>query len=117
MSLLMVRGFAGMVKLRWGNLEPKGTGEGTLLLSDLGLTNVRQEAGMGSAASGIVRPGFVEAESSVDGEADIGGIFIFLAVVFPPAHRAKCKRARRFQRLVTAAGTTKSEVHHSLHRK
>ena len=40
---------------------------------------------MRRAAVHVVLPGFLQAEGAVDGQANIRGIFIFLAIVFPPA--------------------------------
>jgi hypothetical protein len=45
-----------------------------------------------------------EAEEAVDREPHIAGILIFLAVVFPPAHRTKCHCAGNIQGAVSAAG-------------
>jgi len=54
----------------------------------MGLTNVREEPGVGGAAVGKMLAGFIQAEGAVDSEADIAGIGVFLAIVFPPADRA-----------------------------
>jgi hypothetical protein len=67
----------------------------TLLLSDLGLANVSKKSRMCGAALGVVGTGFVQAESAVDGEADLAGVFVFLAVILPPANRAQAERASR----------------------
>jgi hypothetical protein len=85
------------------------------MLSNMGLTDVRQEAGVGRAAMCKVRARFVQAEGSVHGVANLRGVFIFLAIVFPPADRAQCERVRRFQRLVPAAGAAKSGLHQCFH--
>jgi hypothetical protein len=37
---------------------------------------------------GKVLAGFIEAEGAVHGQADIAGVGVFLAIVFPPADRA-----------------------------
>ena len=66
----------------------EGIAKGTLLLSVMGLTNVREEPGVGGAAVGKMLAGFIQAEGAVDSEADIAGIGVFLAIVFPPADRA-----------------------------
>jgi hypothetical protein len=50
---------------------------------------------MCGAALGVVGTGFVQAESAVDGEADLAGVFVFLAVILPPANRAQAERASR----------------------
>jgi hypothetical protein len=88
----------------------------TLLLSDLGLANVSKESRMGGAALGVVGTGFVQAEGAVDGEADIAGVFVFLAVVLPPADWAQAESARRLQRLIAAARTAIMDFHEVLHR-
>ena len=78
----------------------------TLLFGGLGLTNVRQEAGMGCAALGVVGAGLIEAQLAVDGEAHFRGIVVFLAVVLPPANRAKLQGVGRIECLVSAARAT-----------
>src|SRR5665213_3383166 len=98
----------------WGS---KWTAKGTLLLSNTGLTNVTEEPRMGRAALRIVRARFVEAQRAVDGQAHIGGVCVFLAVVLPPADRAKlhCFRSfRGFQGPVSAARAAKAGCN-SLH--
>ena len=44
---------------------------------------------MGCAALRVVRARFVEAQLAVDGQAHIGGVSVFLAVVLPPAQPGK----------------------------
>jgi hypothetical protein len=51
----------------------------------VGLTNVREKTGVGGAAVGEMHAGFIQAEIAVDGQANIAGVGIFLAVIFPPA--------------------------------
>ena len=92
-----------------------GIAKDTLLLSVMGLTNVRKEPGVGSAALGIVLAGFIEAEGAVHGQADFVGIGVFLAVVFPPANRAQAEGVWRLQRLVPATRAAKLSLHQSLH--
>ena len=58
---------------------------------------------MGGAASVKVLARFIQAQLAVDRQADFRGISVFLAVVFPPAHRAQRERAGRLQRPVPAA--------------
>jgi hypothetical protein len=65
---------------------------------------------MGRPAVGKMLTGLVQAEQAVDREADFSGVFVLLAVVFPPANRAQRERACRFQRLVSATGTTKTSL-------
>jgi hypothetical protein len=43
---------------------------------------------------------------AVDGETDVCGVVAFLAVVLPPADRAKAEGCRDIESLVTAAGAT-----------
>ena len=86
--------------------------EGTLLFSDLGLTNVREEAGMGRAALSVVLAGFIQAEAAVHSQADFAGGVVLLAIVLPPADRAQRQRAGGLQRLTSAAWTAKTRFHH-----
>jgi hypothetical protein len=71
---------------------------------------------MGGAALSVVFAGFVQAEGAVDGQADIAGVVVFLAVVLPPANRAQAHGARRLQRLIAAARTAITGFHEVLHR-
>lgn len=73
-----------------------------------------KEAGMGCAAGGIVAAGLAQAQLPVDRKPNIFSIFIVLAVVLPPANRAKAKRAGKLERLRSAAWTTKAilRCHH-----
>ena len=86
-----------------------------VLFSDLGLTDVREEPGVGSAAMGVVLPGFAQAEGAVHGQADIGGVLVLLAIVLPPADRAQPQCAGRLQRLVPAARAAKTNLYQSPH--
>jgi hypothetical protein len=61
---------------------------------------------MGSAALRVVDSGLFEAELAVDGEANLGGVIVFLAVVLPPANRTKLECFGSFESLVSAARTT-----------
>ncbi len=91
----MVSWFAGRVKPA-GQVEArKSIAEGTLLLSDLGLTNVREKTGMGRAIQRVVLAGFIQAEGAVHGQPHLGGVAVLLAIVFPPADRAQSQGARR----------------------
>ena len=65
---------------------------------------------------GIVGAGFAEAEGSIDGQADLRGVFVLLAVVLPPTNRAQSKRSRCFQRFISAARAAKTSFHRNLHR-
>jgi hypothetical protein len=104
----MVRGFAGMVKPARASEQEKRTAKGTLLLSDLGLTNVREESGVCRAAPGIMLAGFVQTQLAIHRQPHLRGIIVLLAVVFPPAYRAQAQRIRGLQCLISAAGTTKT---------
>ena len=104
----MVRGIADRVKPPALVSAPESTAKGTLLLSDLGLTNVLQKAGVSRAALGIVLAGLVQAQLAVDREADFGGIGVLLAVVFPPADGAQTESAGSFQRPAPAAWAAKT---------
>ena len=107
-SHLMVRGFAGRVKPGQAFRPLKRTVIGTLLLSDIGLTNVTAEAGMGGAALRIMFSRLDQAELAVDGQAHVAGVGVLLAVVFPPANRAQSHRLWGFKSLESAAWAAKS---------
>lgn len=87
MSHLMVRGKALAGQTHERGMAEGGTAKGTLLLSVMRLTNVREEPGVGCAAVGKMHAGFIQAEGAVHGEADIAGVCVLLAIVFPPANR------------------------------
>jgi hypothetical protein len=72
---------------------------------------------MGGSALSVVLAGFVQAEGAIDGEADFAGVFVFLAVVLPPADRAQAESARRLQRPISAAWTAITDFHQILHGK
>ena len=91
----------------------ESTLKGTLLLGDLGLTNVRQEAGMGRATLRVVLAGFVQAQGAVHGQAHFAGVSVLLAIVLPPADRAQRQCAGRLQRLVSAARAAITSFHNS----
>ena len=59
---------------------------------------------MGRSTVRIVFASLVEAQLAVDGQADIGSVDVFLAVVLPPANGAQAHRARSFESLRSAAG-------------
>src|ERR1700677_3970959 len=58
----------------------------------------------------------VQAQLAVHCEANFRGVFVFLAVVFPPADGAQRKRADRLQRPVSATWAAKSGQHSILNR-
>jgi len=111
----MVRGFAGRVKPAEAVWARQSTAKGTLLFSDLGLTDVRKEPGVGGAAMGVMLPGFAQAEGAVHGQADFTGVRVLLAVVLPPADRAQPQGAGRLQRLVPATRAAKTSLCQSPH--
>jgi hypothetical protein len=82
-----------------------GTAEVTLLLGDVGFPHIGKKPRVSGAAPYVVRARFVEAQGAIDGVADISGIRIILAIVFPPADGAKCHGRRRLEGPVAAAGT------------
>jgi hypothetical protein len=68
---------------------------------------------MSRAAMSEVFTGFVQAEGSIDGEADLSCIVILLAVVLPPADGAQRQRAGGFQSLISAAWTSIAKLQSS----
>jgi hypothetical protein len=70
---------------------------------------------MGCAALGIVGAGFLKAELAVDGEADLRGVAVLLAIVFPPADRAKFKSCRGIESFRSAAGATEAHFDRWIH--
>ncbi len=107
-SPFMLRGFADRVKPGRGWAVGKRTVIGTLLFGVLGLAHVAEETGMGCAALGVVIAGLFEAELAIYGEADVAGVVVFLAIVFPPANGAKAERARSLQGFISTAGAAKA---------
>jgi hypothetical protein len=47
---------------------------------------------------------------AIHGKADFLGVFVFLAVIFPPANGAQRQGACRFQRLESATWTSKTSL-------
>ena len=105
----MVRGFAVTVKPAVGFPKSKRTGKGTLPFSQLWFANVRQKAGVRSSNSDKEIACLREAKLAIDCKPDIGGVAIFLAVIFPPANRAKTHGIRRIQRLISTTGTAETD--------
>jgi len=112
---LMVRGFGGRGQTGGRAVGQGRIAEDTLLFGRLGLANVRQKAGIRSAEMGVVGSRLFQAELAVDGEANFGGVVVFLAVIFPPADRAKHERFRRFQSFISTAGATKADFDGGAH--
>ena len=109
----ILRGFSGTVKpegqLRRGIAPRKAPHcSARLLFCSLWFTNIRQEAGVGSAALRVVLAGFAEAELTVHSEVDFGCVIVLLAIVLPPADRAQRHGSGRFQRLVSTARAAKT---------
>ena len=102
----MVRGFAARVKPARGVPGRKRTAKGTLLLSDMGLTNVTEKSRMRRAAMRVVLPGLAQAQLPVHGKAHLGGIAVLLAIVLPPADRTQAHDTRSVERLVSTAGAS-----------
>ena len=56
---------------------------------------------------------FAQAEGAINRESHVGGIFILLPVVFPPANRAQLHHRRRGQRPISATWTAILNPHTS----
>ncbi len=74
-------------------------------------------AGWDGAALRVMLAGFFQAECAVDSQANIGSVFVFLAVILPPANRAQPHRTRGLQGLVSAAWASKKGFHQIPHGK
>ncbi len=72
---------------------------------------------MGGAALSVVLASFVEAKCTIYGVADVARVFVFLAVVLPPADRAEAHGPRRLQRPIPAARAAITDFGRVLHRK
>jgi hypothetical protein len=70
---------------------------------------------MGGAAMSIMFTSFTQAQSAVDGQANFRRVFVFLAIVLPPADRTQRQRVRGCQGSISAAWTSKTKRHQSLH--
>jgi hypothetical protein len=104
------------VRLATNPRDPReDTAEFALLFGSFGLTDVTQKAGMGSAAMSKVLAGFMQAQVAVHGLANLIGVFVFLAVVFPPANGAQRHGARRLKRLEPTTRAAKANPHNYLH--
>jgi hypothetical protein len=113
----MVRGFAGRGQTNGRAVRRGRIAEGTLLFGRLRLANVGQETRVSRAASSIIGSRFFEAELAVDSEADLGGVVVFLVVIFPPADRAKLERRGSFEGFVSAAGAAKADFDGGTHKE
>jgi hypothetical protein len=76
---------------------------------------MRDEARMGGAATGEMFASLDEAEGTVDGEANLCGVLVLLAVVFPPADWAKSQGTGDIQRFVPAARAAVASKRQRLH--
>src|SRR5579863_2612086 len=76
----------------------------------MGLAYVREEPGIGGTAPRIRSACLSETQMTVDGQANLMGVGVFLAIVFPPAHRAQLHGCGRLQRSGAAAGTAKADL-------
>jgi hypothetical protein len=63
---------------------------------------------MGRAALCVVCARLIQAQLAIDGQAHVGRITIFLAVVLPPAHRAKLHCLWSIEGFVSAARAAKA---------
>src|ERR1700723_505996 len=81
------------------------------VLVRLRFPDVGEEPRVRSAALGIERTSLVQAELAVDREPYLGGIVVFLPVIFPPAHRAQRHRAGRFECFISTARATKASLY------
>lgn len=61
---------------------------------------------MGGTALRVILAGLVETQLAIDGEANFSGVFVFLAVIFPPADRTQHQSGGRIEGSVAAARTT-----------
>ena len=110
---LMVRGIAGRVKHAAAlSVEIKATG--TLLFVDLRSANIGEESRVGCPATGVVYPGLIQSQRAVDRHARLRRIFVFLAVILPPADRAQSERPGRSQRPASATGASVERFHVNL---
>ena len=72
-----------------------------------GWANVADEAWMGSSTKMVVLARFAQAQFTVYGGPDLRSVVGILAVVFPPANRAKFHGIRQRKRTRATAGTAK----------
>lgn len=79
------------------------------MFSGLGLADVGEKSRVGRAAFNVVPARFVEAQLAVDGESHFRSVSVFLAVIFPPADRAKLESSGRFESFVP---TTRTAIAH-----
>jgi hypothetical protein len=68
---------------------------------------------MSRSAMSEVLAGFVQAERSIDSEADLGCVGILLTIVLPPADGAQGQRTGGFQSLIAAAWTSIAKLQSS----
>ena len=61
---------------------------------------------MRSAAFREEGAGLIKAQLTVNGETHLGGVIVFLAVIFPPAKREQLHRTGRVQCLISTAKAT-----------
>lgn len=105
---LMVRGFGGRVK-------PDGLTEEyatvTSVFASGRPSNIGQKTRVGGSACGVVKAGLSQTEGAIDGHAHVGRVFVFLAVILPPADRAQGERTGNGKGTAAATGATVSDVH------
>ena len=110
----MVRGFAARVKPAASHWGLKSIAKGTLLVGDLGLTNVREKARAERYPLGKVLASLFQAQLGVDRQPDNLGVPVFLPIVYPSAHWTKSERVHRLQRLVFPAWAAMASLHKPL---
>jgi len=99
----MVSGFSGRGQTAGMALVGQCIAKDTLLLSDAWLSDVWKKAGMGCPAVRVMSASLAQAQCRVYSEAYIGGVIVFLTIIFPPTDRTQCKRTKLFECLIPAA--------------
>ena len=76
----------------------------TLSFSHLRLANVGYKTGVSRADKGEIVTRLFEAQLAVYGKANVGGVDVLLAVIFPPANRTEPHRAGGIQGPIPTTG-------------
>jgi hypothetical protein len=79
-----------------------------LLFGKLRHSHVGQKAGMGSTTMYEMVACFGQTQIAIDRQMHFRGIFVFLAIVFPPANRAKSQRGRSVQGFISTTRAAKT---------
>src|SRR5580692_11133055 len=100
------------------SLTPKNRPSGpgfypALLLFRQRRPHVAHKSGMRRSAKLKILPRLAQAQLAIHRDANFSGVVGILAVIFPPADRAKLHRIRQRQRPRTAAGAAKWEIAHA----